>query len=302
MDQCRNCGSLETCNLGFIGTIAPFFLKRVLHAEVVTRRSTQPRKRAIQNFTQFMQRIVSRLQPPAVAVELLSCKTCSFVQTRFPFPEEGIRRLYEDYRSESYNRERAIHEPHYSAVADQIGSHTENGATRVDAITTWIASKIDLDTLSLLDYGGADGKYLPHSSGPKFVFEISSIPPAAGVERISDEAALQSYGYVQLSHVLEHVSDPLRMVRHVATFVQPGGYLLLEVPQDIDTPTLRQLQTGITEGSITVHEHINFYSSQALQSLIQAAGLQVAALDAIHVDTPLGKQVFVRGLAQRPAL
>jgi hypothetical protein len=302
MDKCRNCGSLETRNLGFIGTIAPFFLKRVLHAELVTRRSPQPRKRSIQNLTRFIHRIASRLQPPAVAVELLSCKTCSFVHTRFPFPEEGIRRLYEDYRSESYNRERGIYEPHYAAVADQIGSHTENGASRVDASTAWIASKIDLDSLSLLDYGGADGKYLPHSSGPKFVFEISSITPVAGVERISDEAALQSYGYVQLSHVLEHVSEPLQMVGHVSSFVQPGGYLLLEVPQDIDTATLQQLQAGKTEGSITIHEHINFYSPQALRSLIQAAGLQVVALDSIPVDTPFGKQVFVRGLARRSVL
>lgn len=266
---------------------------------MITRKSSQRLKRTIQTLTRFADRLISRIHPPVVAVELQSCQECSFIQTRFPFSEEGIQRLYADYRSESYNAERSRYEPDYAAFADQIGGYTENGNSRVDALTKWLASKIELNGLSFLDYGGADGKYLPNVSQQKFVYEISNIKPVPGVTRISDESALTSYGYVQLAHVLEHVSEPLQMAGRVAQLVQPGGYLLLEVPQDVSTETLRQLQAGKVATTLTIHEHINLYSLQALRGLIQGLGLEIVALEEIPVDTALGHLTFVRGLARR---
>jgi hypothetical protein len=299
MSHCRNCGSLELQDLGFIGVLAPFFLKRVFNAELAIRKSTDRRKRAIQRFTRAAQRILQRIQPPAVAVELQSCIACSFVQTKVPFHDEDISRLYADYRSETYNRERNHYEPTYGTIANQVGEHTENGLRRVDALTVWLNTKATLSGGAILDYGGADGKFLPDLPCQKFVYEISDIRPAPGVTRIAEETALQSYSYVQLSHVLEHVTQPLQMARHVASLVQPGGYLLIEVPQDSSTEILQKLQSGWTDYSITIHEHINQYSVLAVQKLLEATGLEVIALDAIPVDTPLAKQSFIRGLAQR---
>ncbi len=297
---CRNCGSLELQDLGFIGTLAPFFLRRVLNAELVTRKSNAPRKRTIQRVTTFAQQILARIHPPAVAVELQSCIVCSFVQTKAPFHDEDISRLYADYRSETYNRERTRYEPTYAGIADQIGGHTENGLPRTEALAVWLNPKVTLNGVAILDYGGADGKFLPDLPCQKFVYEISDIPPAPGVTRIADEAGLQTYAYVQLSHVLEHVTHPLQMARHVASLVQPGGHLLIEVPQDTDPETLQKFQSGWTDHNITIHEHINLYSSLAVQKLLEAIGLEVVALDAIPVTTPLAKQFFIRGLARRP--
>jgi len=49
------------------------------------------------------------------------CEACSFVQTTLPFPEEGISRLYADYRNDSYTAERLKYEPSYSGIAPYIG-------------------------------------------------------------------------------------------------------------------------------------------------------------------------------------
>ena len=130
MNRCRNCDAVAIRELGFIGALAPFFLKRVVGAELITRYSTNPLKRSIQNLTGIAHRLVARIHPQAVAVELQSCLNCSFVQTKFPFSDEAIGRLYEDYRSDSYNRERSHYEPTYAAVANSIGSHTEAGLDR----------------------------------------------------------------------------------------------------------------------------------------------------------------------------
>src|SRR5205823_5784947 len=259
MNRCRNCGASALHELGFIGDLAPFFLKRVHRIELVTRISSNPVKRLLQKLTTPARPLISRLHPVVAAVELQSCLSCSFLQTRFPFPEEGIARLYSDYRSDSYNKERTFYESSYAAVADQVGQYKEGGLDRISALTKWLEDKVSLNGASMLDYGGANGQFLPSFQGEKYVFEISDIAPYEGVTRISDASQLCTYSYIQLSHVLEHVSEPLQMVKSISAYLAENGYLLIEVPQDHSTDFLKQLQTHGADRNITVHEHINNY-------------------------------------------
>jgi|SRR5579871_174497 len=299
MNRCRNCGAVTIRELGFVGVLAPFFLKRVVGAELITRYSASPLKRSIQDLASIVHRFVAKIRPQAVAVELQSCLNCSFVQTKFPFSDEAISHLYEDYRSDSYNKERSFYEPDYAAVANSIGSHTEAGLGRIEALTSWLEGRISLDEGSMLDFGGADGKFLPAFRGQKYVYEISDIQPAPGVVRIAAESSLQTYPYVQLAHVLEHVTEPLQLAQRVAALVQEGGYLLIEVPQDVSTEILQQLQLGDTHHTFTVHEHINYYSALALRKLLEAIDMEVVAIDAVPIESPMGRQTFIRGLARR---
>jgi len=228
-----------------------------------------------------------------------SCLNCSFLQTKYPFADDAISRLYSDYRSDSYNRERIFYEPDYANYAVLVGPYTEGNLERIPALTAWIRRHLDLTGASMLDYGGADGKYLPAFDGSKFVYEISDIAPEAGVTRISSAAHLESYDYVQLSHVLEHVTHPLLMVREVAKTVRAGGHLLIEVPQDLASNLIADIQRGASSDTLSIHEHINQYSVAAVAALVQAAGLEVVALEPIPVKTPWSSQDFIRCLAQR---
>ncbi len=300
MNRCRNCGAVALRELGFIGDLAPFFLKRVYRIELVKHGSSNPLKQLIQKLTALSQPIFSRIHPIAAAVELQSCLACSFVQAKFPFAEEGIARLYSDYRSDSYNKERCHYEPSYAAIAHLVGQHTEGGLDRISALTKWLEQRVNFNATSMLDYGGANGQFLPAFQGNKYVFEISDIEPFQGVTRISDASLLQTYSYIQLSHVLEHINEPLAMVKHVATYLDNGGYLLIEVPQDQSTDLLKQLQTGSTDVNIPIHEHINNYCVLSVQKLIEAAGLELVSIEAVPVESPVAKQEFIRALAKSP--
>src|SRR5260370_30771610 len=123
MKHCRNGVGSALHELGFVGELSQFFLKRVHRVELVTRISSDPLKRLIQNLTRPVQPLISRIHPVVAAVELQSCLNCSFVQSKFSFPEEGIARLYSDYRSDSYNKERSHYEPSYAALADHVRHH-----------------------------------------------------------------------------------------------------------------------------------------------------------------------------------
>ena len=101
------------------------------------------------------------------------------------------------------------------------------------------------------------------------------------------------------SHVLEHVTEPLKLARRVAALVQEGGYLLIEVPQDVSTEILQQLQLGDAQRIFTVHEHINYYGALSLRKLMEAVDLEVVAIDAVPIESSMGRQNFIRGLARR---
>jgi hypothetical protein len=173
----------------------------------------------------------------AVAVELQSCLNCFFVQTKLPFSDEAISRLYGDYRPDSYNKERSHYEPTYAAVAKSIDSHTEAGLERVEALTSWLQGRINLDEGTILDFGGADGKFLPTFHGHKYVMRS------------------QMYNLLRASRVLRadlgfrpiltfSLPTFLSTSQSRPSLVQEGGYLLFEVPQAVSIDILQQLQLG----------------------------------------------------------
>jgi hypothetical protein len=155
------------------------------------------------------------------------------------------------------------------------------------------------EEFTILEYGGADGKFLPQMEGRKFVFEISNIEPIAGVTRVHTEAEMGQYSLVQLTHVIEHVVEPLALVRHVAERVAPGGYLYLETPQEIPDELRAEIASGAKHPTIGIHEHVNSYCKPAVARLLEAAGLNVVAIESGPVDVGWAKAVHLRALGRK---
>jgi hypothetical protein len=300
MSECRNCGSTALQDIGFVGEVAPFFLIRVLHLQGGFSVGTHPLLRFIRRRTKFLKRLFTKLYRPSVLVELQICRACAFLQTKFAFSESAIKNLYEDYRSDSYNKERIKYEPSYADVAKEVGINEKEVHNRVASLTAWLGSKVESHRqLSMLDFGGADGRFLPRLPGAKYVFEVSNIASAPGVVRIDSETALTNYSYVQVAHVLEHVPHPLALVKHICAFLDTGGYLYVEVPQEIDEETLAHLRGPENSISIGIHEHINRYTPQGIVALLKAAGLATIAVEAEVADHGWTKAQIIRGLARK---
>jgi hypothetical protein len=286
--------------LGFVGQLAPFFLKRVFNLESHRRTSVNPVKRWIQLVASPGKQLFAKLLGDAVFVEMQICNACSFVQAMHPFSEEAITRLYLDYRAESYNAERIKYEPTYQAIADRVGTDEIEIQVRVKAATEWLADKIQVSNdFTMLDYGGADGRFLPQLSAEKFVYEVSNIAPLEGIIRIQHEIELETYSYIHLAHVLEHVVDPLKLVERVVPHIRPGGYLYIEVPQEMSDSELKALQNGSYRCDIPIHEHINKYCVSAISQLLEKAHLELVASRADRVNVGWGQAVHLRALGRR---
>ena len=246
------------------------------------------------------QKLLARIAAPRAYVQMQICELCSFVQTAVPFPEASIARLYADYRTDGYNAERLSYEPSYAAIAPYIGTSQVEIDARVNAETQFLKERLEVSgDFTILDYGGADGKYIPNFNATKFVYEISNTEPIPGVTRIHSEADLGKYSLVQVAHVIEHAVYPLELVRKVATMVAPGGFLYLEAPQDMADEGLRRLKSGESRQTLPIHEHINLYCLSSLTSLFEAAGFRVVAVESSQVDLGYCTPIVLRGLGRK---
>jgi len=285
VEECRNCGSHHLRDLGFSGEVAPFFLKRALNLEIKTSLTQHPLRLLARWVCALPQRFFTRVYGSSAYIEMQICLDCTFVQSKHAFSDEALGRLYADYRSPSYNEERIRYEPTYAAIATEVGAGEQEIRNRVGGLTAWLAGKIEReDGFSMLDFGGSDGRFLPQIEGRKFVFEISNIEPRDGIVKIVNETDLGRYSYVQIAHVLEHAPEPLRLIQRVSRYVEPGGYLYIEVPQERSDAQLAQLQRTGNGCLLTIHEHINLYSRKAVDGLLRAAGLEPAAIEAVPMD------------------
>ena len=252
--------------------------------------------RRIGLFSKSFQRIYGK----SVLIEMQICLSCSFVQTKMPFTDDAIGRLYADYRSDSYNQDRIRFEPEYASIASQVGGCPQEIEARTVGLTRWLTGRFHVESnFSMLDYGGADGRFLPNLPGEKYVFDISDIAPATGITRIKDESELGSYSYVQLAHVLEHVPYPLILTRKAASFLKDSGHLYIEVPQELSDQATTRLASGDTTIRVDIHEHINRYSVKSVSELLRSAGLSLEAIQSEEVDFGWTKATIIRALGTK---
>jgi SAM-dependent methyltransferase len=241
---------------------------------------------------------------------LAHCASCGLVFFEDRYEPAEADRLYTDYRGEAYYQERHHWEPWYSrAFNDGLGGAEEMLDRR--EIYAEILRRHAGNALieSVLDYGGDRGQLMHGGPGQEhFVFDISGVAPEPGVTGLSAASlADQKFDLVLLCEVLEHVSEPMQVLREVLKHVKPGGLLYITVPNlefpFTDIPAgawyrhylklllksrwLTLLADFWSTGSkvkfarippfgfAKMHEHVNFFNSASLEALLLRAGAQL---------------------------
>lgn len=98
---------------------------------------------------------------------------------------------------------------------------------------------------------------------------------------------------------LEHMSASDQVLRRLLSYLQPGGYVVLSVPNirhyDISGPLLRDGTFTYQDAGILDRTHLRFYTYRELETLLEDMGLNWEALDgAIDVSDP---ETFERTVA-----
>lgn len=135
---------------------------------------------------------------------------------------------------------------------------------------------------TVIDYGAAKADTLRkmHAARPDIlphVFDVSSDYSAAWQGWVP-EGAQATYSVprawknrfdVATSHfVIEHVADPVGLIRDIGAVLRPGGTLLLSLPNVAANP-----------GDMTVADHLSHFSEASLRHALAAGGFLATAID-----------------------
>ena len=143
------------------------------------------------------------------------------------------------------------------------------------------------DRIALLDVGCGNGWMMQvfksldpariETSGVEISEAACDIARAHGHHvycgRFEDVNLDRSYDLVNLTHVIEHVSDPRLVVRKAFEALNPGGLLVLETP-NIGAAEWPSFKAG-NWGAYHVPRHWYFYNRETIRALGEAEGLQM---------------------------
>lgn len=220
---------------------------------------------------------------PDVISQKVICKSCSFIFQNPTFTEEELKRIY--------SAEYGINVG-YGALVPTEKFLKEKGFRANDQLE-WLDSVISqkmsidcmMDGRRALEGGSSAGLLL--NLLKKRGWQVEGVEPA---ERFADYARTtfgikvylnfleevklekSSYDLIILSHLLEHMSDPISILSKLASYLKPDGFLFIEIPniRGIWKNIRNQLQSP----------HLFIPSLNTMQLLVAKAGLNVYKMEA----------------------
>jgi 2-polyprenyl-3-methyl-5-hydroxy-6-metoxy-1,4-benzoquinol methylase len=239
---------------------------------------------------------------------LTGCETCGLLFSN-PLPRAD--------RLERYYDETGVWgEAHADRAARLAGAHERRAARQSPAEKTKSRKRLALfDAMQpylpvyapppgarALDFGCGDGKLL--NSLQEFGWETYGVEPSMSVafrshHRLDAPPAQGDFDLAILHHVLEHVANPLEILRQLAASLREGGTLFLSVPR-FDTVGVHRDFSYCING----RNHIVCFTEACLRHLLALAGFDVTArLDAPELDALLtkGQPLRLRLIARRTA-
>ena len=172
---------------------------------------------------------------------------------------------------------------------------------RLEAIFAPVRSEFDITHprrgASVLDLGCGLGGLL--DSLAALGWDTHGIDPATKVafQRHRELASIPDhpqFDLVVLHHVIEHVTDPLAILRQLARATRDGGFLFLSVPNLDDVAEHGELKYCLRH-----KVHVLAYSAQCLEWLAAAAGFRIVSTSPIP-RKPRQRVALARRESSRP--
>lgn len=216
--------------------------------------------------------------------EIIDCQKCGFKHTvPIPKPEE----LDKVYREEYYSKEKPLL---LEQQKEDLDWWNIAFSERYDTFESFLPE----DRRRILDIGSGPGFFLYH--GLQRGWQTLGIEPSTqavvhsrnlGLEIVENflnhETAPQlgTFDVVHLSEVLEHLPDPITMVRHAYKLLHPEGIICIVVPNDYNPFQLALRKScGFEPWWLAPPHHVNYFDFDSLNELLLKEGFEITLSEA----------------------
>jgi 2-polyprenyl-3-methyl-5-hydroxy-6-metoxy-1,4-benzoquinol methylase len=88
---------------------------------------------------------------------------------------------------------------------------------------------------------------------------------------------LGTYDVVWLQNVLEHVIDPVSLMKNIKNIVSEDGVLVLTIPNDFSCLQLRALELGLVDSEywVTLPDHLSYFNVNTILNFVDQLGWTV---------------------------
>ena len=207
----------------------------------------------------------------------LLCSKCGLLFLDIRFSELEMARLYKNYRDEAYSTLRELYEPGYRLRNEGM----IQGVNYLQEVEGFLRPYLP-NTLRVLDWGGDSGINTPFKEGEDneiHIYDISGIEANEKFHKVSIETAKHfKYDLIVCSNVLEHIPYPSQMLSEIKTMMSDGSVLYIEVPLENHVKEFSDTRL-LLEKKRHWHEHINFFSENALRMLVFNLGFEMLSFE-----------------------
>jgi SAM-dependent methyltransferase len=213
---------------------------------------------------------------------LACCSTCGIVQK--PVSNAWLKEIRDIYAAY------AVYEQGGGAEQSSFDAATGGAMARSQRIVAWLDKQGRLpETGALLDIGCGNGAFLQaygtvHPGWQMTGLEldarnklaVESIPGVTHLHVGPIDSLDRKFDLIVMVHALEHIPGPTAFLRCVAGKLNPGGRLLIQVPDLLTSPF-----------DLLIADHCSHFSAMTLERVLRAAGYEVCRLDATCVAKEL---------------
>lgn len=209
--------------------------------------------------------------------EMLYCPKCKVSYFKLRPNNEQVNAYYEDYKSEKHNVLRTEFEPDYPKVLTLEPVLPDRK----------IVFKRDMEVIKdkwktfdkILDYGGS-GVFFDEiaTDSKQFVYDKAKKAELGKITILECLEEFDNYfNFIMSTQVLEHVSNPVEMVKEIYSKLKPGGYAYIAVPQEPNVPNNMNLIQKVQKLNhpFVMHEHINAFVPQTLKYILKNTGFKI---------------------------
>jgi len=227
-------------------------------------------------------------------VNSIGCEDCSSIFLDLRFGDEEIIKLYDNYRGDDYNSLRIMYEPNYKQKSEVF----EKRYPYLSDAEAWIAQHITPKTI--LDWGGDSGfnSMFKHTGAELYVHDVSGVLLEDGVKSFTKDGGDVIFDLITCNQVLEHVPNPLELLIEINAVMKSGSWLYLDFPFE----KIMQQDLPVTEllkRKRHWHEHINFFTEDGVEKLINRAKFDFVDLRTVSASLNPGKDIIFQVLCRK---